>query len=66
MNIFIICPVRLGSEESIDDYIKELENGGHQVYYPPRDTNQEDFETGGYRICSDNWKGILHADEVHV
>jgi len=66
MKIFIICPIRLGAEEGIDDYIKELEDGGHQVYYPPRDTNQEDAETGGYRICDNNLSGIEWADEVHV
>jgi len=65
MNIFIICPVRLGEETSIGKYIADLEIAGHTVHYPPRDTNQVD-DTGGYRICFDNLNGIINADEVHI
>ena len=64
--IFIICPVRLGIEEEVTAYVSKLEQQGHMVYYPPRDTSQVDEDTGGYQICSENKKGIMWADEVHV
>jgi len=66
MKIFFICPVRLGIEDQVTRYMKYLENYGHEIYYPPRDTNQVDVETGGYRICKDNLAGILWSDEVHI
>jgi nucleoside 2-deoxyribosyltransferase len=69
MKIFIICTVRNATEEylkNLYDYVAKLEVNGHQVHLPPRDTNQVDNETGGFRICKDNMRGILSADEVHV
>jgi len=47
-------------------YIKSLEDAGKTVYYPARDTNQEDSLTGGYRICLDNTTAIRNAKEVHI
>jgi len=69
MNIFIICTVRDATEEylkRLEDYVGKLNAQGHYVHFPPRDTNQKDEETGGYRICSDNRIGIIWADEVHI
>ena len=64
MNIFVICPVRLGVSKEATEYANKLESQGHKVIYPPRDTEQDD-ETG-YSICKSNLDGIKWADEVHV
>lgn len=67
--IFVICTVRNATEEykkALSSYVEKLEAKGNEVYLPPRDTNQEDNLTGGYRICSDNLKGIKWADEIHI
>ena len=69
MKIFVICTVRNATPdylESLYKYVADLEAAGHEVHLPPRDTNQDDAETGGYRICKDNLSGIIWADEVHV
>ena len=69
MKIFVICTVRKATKEYLKmlyDYVVKLENEGHEVHLPPRDTNQEDEETGGYRICGDNKDAILWADEIHI
>lgn len=68
MKIFIICTVRGATDEYLKklyDYVAKLEAEGHEVHLPPRDTNQED-DTGGYQICSDNKDGIVWSDEVHI
>jgi hypothetical protein len=68
MRIFIICPVRDVTEEEkqfIENYVHDLEQQGHRVHWPQRDTNQID-ETGGIQICIDNKWAITYADEVHV
>lgn len=65
--IFLICPVRDANEEEkrfLEDYISNLEQEGHKVHYPPRDTNQND--PIGYNICRENRQAILDADEVHI
>lgn len=67
MKIFLICPVRNATDEQkqvMQDHITGLEKAGITVYYPARDTNQSD--PTGYQICSDNLKGIIDADEVHI
>lgn len=67
MKIFIICPVRNVEpeiKEKIENYVRILEFLGHEVYYPPRDTDQND--SVGFRICMSNKEGILWANEVHV
>jgi len=69
MEIFIICTVRNATKEYLEklySYVQMLEMQGHTVHYPPRDTDQNDEETGGYRICSDNRDAIKSADEVHI
>jgi len=65
--IFLICPVRNANEEQkikMQVYISNLEKQGIQVYYPARDTKQND--PIGYRICTDNKNAIVEADEVHI
>jgi len=65
--IFIICPVR-GADEAFlrfaERYVAELEEQGHQVHWPPRDTDQSDPH--GLDICLTNCDAILAADEVHI
>jgi hypothetical protein len=66
-SIFLICPVRNSSEETtrkIAAYVQKLEQDGHHVHWPPRDTKQDD--PVGMRICRDNGHAILLAHEVHV
>lgn len=66
-SVFIICPVRNMTEEEkeyLDAYVKNLEEQGADVHYPPRDTNQND--TIGFNICSQNKKEMKKRDEIHV
>lgn len=66
-DVFLICPVRGATDQQkkdIADYVKGLEDKGLTVYYPQRDTDQND--PVGYRICSDNRKAIEEAKEIHV
>ena len=65
--IFLICPVRGASEDEsqfLQDYLSQLENEGHKVHYPPRDTNQDD--PVGLDICTENRAAINEADEIHI
>lgn len=67
MRIFLICPVRNVSEEEnakIRTYVEALEGCGHDVHWPPRDTNQND--PVGLKICEANRAAIEAADEVRV
>ena len=48
----------------MQNYIDQLENKGLNIYYPARDTNQND--TIGYRICTDNKNAIQNSKEVHI
>lgn len=67
MNIFIIHPIRNASQKVIDAvelYVKHLEDKGHSVYDPQRDTEQDD--PIGLNICNQNKDAILNADEVHI
>lgn len=66
-SIFVICPVREATDEEkayILQYINTKEKEGIKVYYPARDTNQDD--PVGLNICSQNRAGISNADEVHI
>jgi len=68
VKIFIICTVRGASreyEEMLWNYVNNLEELGHKVHLPMRDTEQVD-ETGGYIICETNAAAISDADEVHI
>jgi len=66
MKIFVICTVRSATEEykeKLEAYVLKLENQGHEVHLPHRDTNQ----TGtGFEICTENSNAIAASDEVHV
>lgn len=65
--IFLICPVREANphqKEVMESYISKLEEQGCTVHYPARDTDQ--FDSIGYRICTDNKNAIINADEIHI
>lgn len=67
MNIFLICPVRNVLPEykdGIDAQVTQLEQQGHKVYYPARDTNQDD--PTGLNICNQNRQAIENADVIYV
>jgi len=66
MKIYVICVVRSASLEDIqklENYVQELEDQGHQVHLPHRDTEQD---ARGYDICMQNYDAICWADEIHV
>jgi len=64
MRIIIICSVRKGTPQWVSDYAHNLEAGGHIVYFPPRDTPQDD--PTGLNICLRMCQQIRLADEVHI
>jgi hypothetical protein len=64
MKTFLICPVRGHSHIETEAIVKILEDDGYDVYWPCRDTNQQDEH--GLRICEDNKRAIKEADVVHV
>jgi len=66
MKIFIISSVRGMDNEyrqKLDNYVKMLEDNGHDVHLPHRDTNQNET---GLNICKINRNAILNADEIHI
>ena len=66
MKIFIIGSVRNASPEvkqSLDDHVTNLEEEGHIVHLPHRDTKQE---ATGINICLQNFEAIHQSDEVHL
>jgi len=56
--------VRGHDPKETEAIVKWLENNGWSVHWPPRDTDQEDSETGGFRICVDNGNALEEADRV--
>ena len=67
MKIFIICPVRNATPEEkveLEEYVTKLESDGHDVHYPPRDTDQTD--PVGISIIRNNHASLYDSDEVHV
>jgi len=64
MKTFLICPVRGHELSETEEFVKRLENKGWEVYWPPRNTNQDD--PIGYQICLDNKAAIQNSDVVHV
>lgn len=65
--IFLICPVRNitdSQKAKIADYVYKLESNGSTVYWPYRDTDQND--PIGDRICTDNKEAIKKAQEIHI
>ena len=64
--IYIICSVRGATEEvrkKLEDYAESLEDQGHVVHLPHRDTDQDNTSIG---ICDQNTQMIEWADEVHI
>lgn len=67
MKIFLISPVKLATPENtklVKQYVEEQEKLGHQVYWPIRNTDQND--SVGIEICDANLRAILEADEIHI
>lgn len=67
MKIFLICPVRKVPPDAhgkIQAYVTALEDQGHDVHWPERDTDQVD--PIGIRICDQNREGIERADVIAV
>ena len=64
MRIVMICPVRGGTPQLVENYVVSMEAAGHTVYFPPRDTPQDD--STGYDICLRMAQAIRLADEVRV
>lgn len=65
--IFVVCPVRnipKETERAIREYVQKLEEQGHNVHWPLRDTNQNDAI--GLNICEQNREAIFFAGEVHI
>lgn len=66
MKIFIICSVRGMDDEykrQLEMYAELLEQEGHAVHLPHRDTNQKGTST---EICDQNRKAIADAECIHV
>jgi len=64
---FIICPIRNQTESErlfLTHYISSLELEGYKVYWPFRDTNQQD--NIGLNICYQNRNAIKKAKRVRV
>ena len=64
MRTFLICPVRGHALRETEEIVERLEADGWAVYWPPRDTGQDD--PTGLRICADNRDAIMRADVVHI
>ena len=63
-DVFLICPVRGHDIAETAGYVQYLERAGYKVYWPPRDTAQDD--PVGLDICKTNREAIRHASEVCV
>ena len=66
MNIktFLIGPVRGYDENYLSGVVERIESGGYKVYWPARDTPQND--ESGLAICLENMRAIASSDVVHV
>jgi nucleoside 2-deoxyribosyltransferase len=64
MRTFLIAPVRGKPDNTFAEVVRGLEHGGFEVYWPARDTDQND--PTGLKICSENAAAIAAADVVHV
>ena len=64
MKTFLIGPVRGKAGDFLEGQVKTLVANGFSVYWPARDTDQNDDT--GFRICSDNLGAIKSADCVHI
>ena len=66
MKIYILCTVRNATQEyreRLEKYVKGLEDYGHKVHLPHRDTDQNGTSI---EICDQNKKAIEWSDEVHI
>lgn len=66
MNIFVISPVTILTDNiryDLLEYEKEMEEAGHNVYLPYRDTKQT---MSTLEIFEQNKKIIKNSDEVHI
>lgn len=63
MDTFLICPVRGHDMAETEALVKSLEADGWDVYWPPRDTPQDD--PTGYNICRNNEAAIRARRYVH-
>ena len=61
---FLICPVRGHDPAEFVDVVQWLEELGLEVYWPPRDTNQDD--PIGYEICRLNLLAMKSCDFAHI
>lgn len=67
-DIFLISPVRQQTPELeaiARKYVEEQEARGLRVYWPYRDTDQEN-DPIGLRICQDNRRAMQASKEVHL
>ena len=62
--IFLACPVRGHDPKQFLGCATILEGDGFTVYWPPRDTNQDD--STGLRICKDNLRAIKEANVIYA
>jgi len=61
---YLICPVRGHDIKETQEYVEQLEKAGWLIYWPPRDTKQDD--TIGLDICAQNREAIIYADYVFL
>ena len=52
-------------QQKIATYVKNIEAQGRKVYWPFRDTDQND-DPIGTRICGKNRMAIYQANEIHI
>ena len=67
MKIYFITPVRNASPElleAVQAYVKDLEQSGDEVHFPPRDVDQND--PTGFVICQHHLAAMKLADKVVV
>jgi len=67
LKIYLICSVRKATKEQkqfAEGYVSQLESEGHEVHFPPRDTDQTD-DGCGLAICESHQQALIEADEVH-
>lgn len=66
MNIYVICPVREATEDQtseMEKYVRNLENEGHSVHFPPKSVSQNDTEVN---ICRFHAEAMMTADRVDI
>lgn len=66
-DVYLVCPVKYATDEELEKirkYVEQLESVGYKIYWPYRDTNQEDEI--GLRISEDNCDAMMQSKEIHV